>query len=84
MFIKNANLQVQTFNMNLIQYIHQHITSISEKSINNTINCLNDDNTIPFIARYRKELTGNLDEVQILSKNYNHSIKKLLLEKNSF
>ncbi|TGN26036.1 Tex family protein [Empedobacter tilapiae] len=57
--------------MNLIQYIHQHINSISEKSINNTINCLNDDNTIPFIARYRKELTGNLDEVQI------STIKKL-------
>ncbi len=70
-FIKNSNLQVQTFNMNLIQYIHQHINSISEKSINNTINCLNDDNTIPFIARYRKELTGNLDEVQI------STIKKL-------
>lgn len=71
MFIKNSNLQVQTFNMDLIQYIHQHIHSISEKSINNTINCLNEDNTIPFIARYRKELTGNLDEVQI------SAIKKL-------
>ncbi|MGV0996036.1 Tex family protein [Empedobacter falsenii] len=57
--------------MNLIQYIHQHLNSISEKSINNTINCLNEDNTIPFIARYRKEVTGNLDEVQI------SAIKKL-------
>ncbi len=71
MFVKNSNLQNQTFNMNLIQYIHQHLNSISEKSINNTINCLNEDNTIPFIARYRKEVTGNLDEVQI------SSIKKL-------
>lgn len=26
---------------------------------------LNDGNTVPFIARYRKEMTGNLDEVQI-------------------
>ncbi|WP_334124667.1 Tex family protein [Empedobacter brevis] len=57
--------------MNLIQYIHQHLNSISEKSINNTVNCLKEDNTIPFIARYRKELTGNLDEVQI------SAIKKL-------
>ncbi|HBX61765.1 Tex family protein [Empedobacter sp.] len=57
--------------MNLIQYIHQHLNSIPEKSINNTVNCLNEDNTIPFIARYRKEVTGNLDEVQI------SSIKKL-------
>ena len=71
MFVKNSNLQGQTFNMNLIQYIHQHLNSISEKSINNTINCLNEDNTIPFIARYRKEVTGNLDEVQI------SAIKKL-------
>ncbi len=71
MFVKNSNLQNQTFNMNLIQYIHQHLNSIPEKSINNTVNCLNEDNTIPFIARYRKEVTGNLDEVQI------SSIKKL-------
>ncbi len=71
MFVKNSNLQGQTFNMNLIQYIHQHLNSIPEKSINNTVNCLNEDNTIPFIARYRKEVTGNLDEVQI------SSIKKL-------
>ena len=27
---------------------------------------LNDGNTVPFIARYRKEVHGNLDEVQIL------------------
>lgn len=57
--------------MDLIQYIHQELKDISEKSIKNTINCLENDNTIPFIARYRKELTGNLDEVQI------SSIKKL-------
>ncbi|WP_413533871.1 Tex family protein [Empedobacter brevis] len=62
--------------MNLIQYIHQHLNSISEKSINNTVNCLNEDNTIPFIARYRKEVTGNLDEVQI------SAIKKLQTQYN--
>jgi len=71
MIKKNSNLRLQLFHMNLIQYIHQHLKDISEKSINNTVNCLNDDNTIPFIARYRKEITGNLDEVQI------SSIKKL-------
>ena len=69
--IKYSNLQSQIFTMDLIQYIHQHLKDISEKSINNTVNCLNDDNTIPFIARYRKEVTGNLDEVQI------SAIKKL-------
>ena len=81
MFVKNSNLQDQTFNMNLIQYIHQHLNSISEKSINNTVNCLNEDNTIPFIARYRKEVTGNLDEVQIsaikkLQNQYNEIVSR--------
>ena len=31
----------------------------------NTTSLLDDDKTIPFIARYRKEVTGELDEVQI-------------------
>jgi len=30
-------------------------------------NCSTAAETVPFIARYRKEATGNLDEVQILS-----------------
>ena len=33
--------------------------------IKNTLLLLEDDNTIPFIARYRKEQTGSLDEVQL-------------------
>ena len=40
-------------------------TQLPESSIKNTIALLNEDCTIPFIARYRKERTGNLDEVQI-------------------
>lgn len=40
-------------------------TQISKESVKNTVKLLNEDSTIPFIARYRKELTGNLDEVQI-------------------
>jgi len=35
------------------------------KSVQNTITLLEDKATIPFIARYRKEMTGSLDEVQI-------------------
>ena len=50
--------------MQLINYISSQ-TSISEKSIINTVELLNEDCTIPFIARYRKEKTGNLDEVEI-------------------
>tara|TARA_B110000208_G_scaffold28269_1_gene36967 strand:- start:4112 stop:6235 length:2124 start_codon:yes stop_codon:yes gene_type:complete len=50
--------------MQIISYIIQQ-TQLVEKSVKNTISLLNEDATIPFIARYRKEMTGNLDEVQI-------------------
>ncbi len=50
--------------MNLISYVLKN-TQFPEKSIQNTIELLNEDCTIPFISRYRKERTGNLDEVQI-------------------
>ncbi|HRZ77658.1 MAG TPA: Tex-like N-terminal domain-containing protein, partial [Bacteroidales bacterium] len=38
---------------------------ISIRQVSNTLLLLNDGATVPFIARYRKEMTGNLDEVQI-------------------
>ncbi len=50
--------------MELIQTIAND-TTINPVQIEKVIGLLNDGNTIPFIARYRKELTGNLDEVQI-------------------
>lgn len=48
----------------LLKYIILH-TQLKETAVKNTINLLNKDCTIPFISRYRKEATGNLDEVQI-------------------
>ncbi|QXP80391.1 MULTISPECIES: Tex family protein [Winogradskyella] len=48
----------------LLQFIISK-TQLKETSVKNTINLLNEDCTIPFISRYRKEATGNLDEVQI-------------------
>ncbi|MGB8374462.1 MAG: Tex family protein [Salegentibacter sp.] len=39
--------------------------NLPERAIQNTMKLLAEDATIPFIARYRKEQTGNLDEVQI-------------------
>jgi uncharacterized protein len=50
--------------MPLIQFILSH-TQLPEISIKNTIQLLNEECTIPFISRYRKEHTGNLDEVEI-------------------
>src|SRR5271169_1894930 len=41
------------------------LLNVSLKSLTATIALLNEGGTVPFIARYRKEATGNLDEVQI-------------------
>ena len=48
----------------LLSYINTK-TQLPNNSVKNTIQLLNEDCTIPFISRYRKERTGNLDEVQI-------------------
>lgn len=50
--------------MKLLDFIKSQV-DFPEKSIQNTLSLLSNDATIPFIARYRKELTGNLDEVAI-------------------
>lgn len=79
--------------MNIQTYIQQHL-QLSEKNILATLELLSQDNTIPFIARYRKDVTGNLDEIAIeniakLSDNYNNicqrkeSILKSIAEQNA-
>ncbi|MFW5892485.1 MAG: Tex-like N-terminal domain-containing protein, partial [Bacteroidota bacterium] len=40
-------------------------TGLQEKGIRSTLALLEDGATVPFISRYRKEMTGSLDEVQI-------------------
>lgn len=46
------------------------------KQIKSTLQLLTDGNTVPFVARYRKEVTGNLDEVQIraIETTYNYQM----------
>ncbi|WP_374401065.1 Tex family protein [Flavobacterium sp.] len=66
--------------MTYIQFI-QNQTNIALKSIETTIKLLSEDCTIPFISRYRKDQTGNLDEVQIeaiskLNKQFDEIIKR--------
>ena len=39
--------------------------SMSEMHINNVINLIDDGNTIPFIARYRKEMHGSCDDQKL-------------------
>ncbi|SHI94919.1 Tex family protein [Aquimarina spongiae] len=50
--------------MNTVSYIAKHIP-VSEKQITNTVKLLDEGATVPFISRYRKEMTGDLDEVAI-------------------
>lgn len=66
--------------MTHIQFI-QNATQLPVKGIENTIALLNEDCTIPFISRYRKDQTGNLDEVQIeqiakLNKQFDEIVKR--------
>lgn len=52
--------------------------SISLRSVENTLQLLEDGCTIPFISRYRKERTGNLDEVQIAAiSDANDKLKEI-------
>ncbi|MGL5978703.1 MAG: Tex-like N-terminal domain-containing protein [Erysipelotrichaceae bacterium] len=61
--------------MDLIQTIAQTLT-ITPSQIEKTLALLEEGNTVPFIARYRKEMTGNLDEEQIrvIEEQYKYGI----------
>lgn len=47
--------------MDILQTITQEF-SLKPEHVNNIVALLDDGNTIPFIARYRKELTGHIDD----------------------
>lgn len=53
--------------------------NIKNKQVESVLKLLKDGNTIPFIARYRKEVTGGLDEEQIrvIEKQYNYQVSLL-------
>ena len=66
--------------MTNIQFI-KTVVSTADKNIEATLKLLSEDCTIPFISRYRKDITGNLDEVQIeniakLSKQFDDIVKR--------
>ena len=63
--------------MTNIQFIKNQ-TQLTEKAIDNTLSLLSEGCTIPFIARYRKDRTGNLDEVAIekIAKAQNYQDRK--------
>lgn len=58
--------------------------SMSERYVENVLKLFNDGATIPFISRYRKEMTGGMDEVQITDiKNLYSKLHAILERKNS-
>lgn len=66
--------------MTQTQFI-KNLVATADKNIEATLKLLSEDCTIPFISRYRKDQTGNLDEVQVetiakLSKQYDEIIKR--------
>ncbi len=66
--------------MNNIQFISKSVATAAV-NIQNTVQLLQEDCTIPFISRYRKDKTGNLDEVVIeqiakLQKEFETIVKR--------
>jgi uncharacterized protein len=66
--------------MTNIIFIQSQVNT-TPKNIEATLKLLSEDCTIPFISRYRKDQTGNLDEVQVetiakLSKQYDEIVKR--------
>jgi len=66
--------------MTNLQFIAKSVQTAAI-NIQNTVQLLQEDCTIPFISRYRKDKTGNLDEVQIeqiakLQKEYEIIVKR--------
>lgn len=64
----------ENLNQEIIQLLNKELTDYSAKQIKVALNLLAEGNTVPFIARYRKEMTGSLDEVQLreIEERYNY------------
>ena len=67
-------------NENIIKNISSDL-NVKEVQVKRTLKLLEDGNTIPFIARYRKEVTGNLDEEQIRKINEVYEYEVNLLKR---
>ena len=67
-------------NENIIKEIAIEL-NIKNSQVNSVLKLLSEGNTIPFIARYRKEATGNLDEEQIRKINEVYEYQVSLLKR---
>lgn len=64
----------ENLNQEIIQLLNKELTDYRGQQIKVALNLLAEGNTVPFIARYRKEMTGSLDEVQLreIEERYNY------------
>lgn len=70
------DILVEIENKQVMDLLIKELTDYSKKQINAVLDLLDDGNTVPFIARYRKEVTGSLDEVQIREIEARHTYIK--------
>ncbi|KAF1298658.1 RNA-binding transcriptional accessory protein [Enterococcus sp. JM4C] len=55
----------ENLNQEIIQLVQKELSEFRPKQLTTVLTLLSEGNTVPFIARYRKEMTDSLDEVQI-------------------
>lgn len=55
----------EAYSQEVVDLLQKELTEYRPKQLTTVLTLLNEGNTVPFIARYRKEMTGSLDEVQI-------------------
>lgn len=77
----------------ILTLVNRALTKFKPQQIKAVLGLMDEGNTVPFIARYRKERTGNLDEVEIreIKENYDRlanlesrkaDVMKLIAEQN--
>lgn len=59
-------MEIEEVQSRILQQVQEEL-HLSLKQLKTTVQLLDEGNTVPFIARYRKEMTGGLDEEQIRS-----------------
>ena len=68
----------------LQNYLSKMVPGVSAKSAQTVIELAAEGATVPFIARYRKEKTGNLDEVQIRQVIESHETYNEIVKRKAF
>lgn len=63
--VKGGTLVANNTEQNLLLETVAREAKVNQKTVQTVIELLEEGNTVPFIARYRKEATGGMDEVQI-------------------